>query len=137
MSYLQEVCRIGGRKFSSCKQSTRYPVEKYKHELNSVFSIDIAEDDPEVHPQNICILCQRALKRASEKSTYCGGGCPTQLFIASAVPNVNSCLIELCAGRPFAAMRVWLSVHGVNVNFRCNFLAAVLPLASIQRLWRN
>ena len=77
MIYLKEVCCIGGRKFSSCKQSTRFPMEKYKHELNSVFSIDIAEDDPEVHPQYICILCQRALKRVSEKSTYCGGGCGT------------------------------------------------------------
>jgi len=73
VTYLQQVCRIGGRKF---KKSTRYPVAKYKEELESVFSIKIEEDDPEIHPPYICTPCQRALKRASEKkATYCGGGC--------------------------------------------------------------
>ena len=79
VSYLQAVCRVGGRKFTSLKQSTRYTVEQYENELKSVFSIKIGEDNPEVHPKFLCVLCQRTLKRASTKhtSTHCGGGCGT------------------------------------------------------------
>ena len=73
--YLQEVCRVGGKKFSSCTQSTQYSVEIYKSELMSVHKIDISKDDPEVHPQYICILCERALKRTRTHAKFSGGGC--------------------------------------------------------------
>ena len=74
-SLLQEVCRVGGRKFSCFKQSTRYSVEKYSDLLKSVHGIDISKDCPDIHPPYICILCERALKRASRKADHCGGGC--------------------------------------------------------------
>ena len=74
--YLQEVCRVGGRKFtSSCKQSTRYGVEQCKEELEKVHGICVERDGPDVHPQYICVLCERALKRARRKASFCGGGC--------------------------------------------------------------
>ena len=58
--YLQEVCRVGGRKFtSSCKQPTRYGVEQCKEELEKVHGICVERDGPDVHPQYICVLCER------------------------------------------------------------------------------
>ena len=67
-SYLEDICRVGGKKFTSCSQSTRYPVTSFKGELLSVHKIDISTDDPLVHPQYICVLCQRALQRTQGKS---------------------------------------------------------------------
>lgn len=77
ISYLQEVCRVGGRKFSTCKQSTRYSVEKCSEMLKSIRGIDISLDSPNIHPQYVCTLCMKALKRASAttKATHCRGGC--------------------------------------------------------------
>ena len=74
-SYLQQMCRVGGKRFSTCSQSTRYAVKSFETELLSVFEIDISHDDPDIHPPYLCILCQRVLKRSSSKSTFCGGGC--------------------------------------------------------------
>jgi len=76
IKHLQEVCRLGGKKFTSNKQSTRYNVEKYGESLLAVHKIDVSKDSPDIHPQYICLRCQKALKRASEKgATHCGGGC--------------------------------------------------------------
>ena len=67
-SYLEDICRVGGKKFTSCSQSTRHPVTSVKGEHLSVHKIDISTDDPLVHPQYICVLCQRALQRTKSKS---------------------------------------------------------------------
>ena len=74
-SYLQQMCRVGGKRFSTCSQSTRYAVKSFETELLSVFEIDISHDDPDIHPPYLCILCQKVVKRSSSKSTFCGGGC--------------------------------------------------------------
>ena len=76
-SILGQVCRVGGTKFSSLSQTTRYNTTDYKEELKTTFGIDISNDDPEVHPQYSCILCQCSLVRSRGKATYCGGGCGT------------------------------------------------------------
>ena len=96
VSYLEQVCRIGGRKFSSCKQPIRYSVRTLKDELQSVFSLDVENDSYDIHPQHICILCQRALKRAcskpNPKEAFCGGGCgPLKSWEAHKRNNCGFC----------------------------------------------
>ena len=49
-AHLDEVCRVGGKKFTSLTQKTRYHVCEFQSELQSTFKIDISKDDPEVHP---------------------------------------------------------------------------------------
>lgn len=74
-SNLQKMCRVGGKRFSFCTQATRYPISDYKTQLETTFNIDISHDEARVHPQYICVKCQRTLKRASTKSMHGGGGC--------------------------------------------------------------
>ena len=58
VSYLGEVCRVGGRKFATCTQKTRYPVASYKSQLEAVHGIKIDEDDAQVHPHTY-VYCAR------------------------------------------------------------------------------
>ena len=76
VTYLDHVCRVGGKKFSSLNQTVRYEASSYACQLLSAFGIDISSDKPEVHPKYVCILCQRILLRAhKESAAHCGGGC--------------------------------------------------------------
>ena len=76
-AHLQHLCRVGGAKFTACSQQTRYPVSDYTETMKNVFSIDVCNDDPTIHPTYICALCQRVLKRSqsTEKFNPSGGGC--------------------------------------------------------------
>ena len=73
--YLQQVCRVGGRKFSSLGQSTQYSAKKYEDELLKVYKINISSDNPDVHSECICALCEKTLQRARTHAMYGGGGC--------------------------------------------------------------
>ena len=76
-SILGQVCWVGDTKFSPLSQTTRYNATDYKEELKTTFGIDNSTDDPEVHPQYSCVLCQRTLVRSRGKATYCGEECGT------------------------------------------------------------
>ena len=73
--YLLEVCRIGGKKFSSCSPSTSYCVERFSTEISTVFKIDVSKDDPLIHPSLICSMCERTLLRAKNGADFSKGGC--------------------------------------------------------------
>ena len=76
VTYLDHVCRVGGKKFSSLNQTVRYEAISYACELLSAFGINISSDKPEVHPKYVGILCQRTFLRArKESAANCGGGC--------------------------------------------------------------
>ena len=95
VEYLQQVCRIGGKKFASLKQKTRYNVENYKEQIKSVLAVDITNDDSQTHPPFICILCEKMLKRAEAGSRAGGGGCgPAVEWVAHSRTN---CPLAECA----------------------------------------
>ena len=67
---LHEVCRIGGKKFSTCTQHTRHPPSNFKESILKVSKVDVSKDDPDTHPAYVCVKCHRALKRAEESTDY-------------------------------------------------------------------
>ena len=70
---LESVCRVGGARFSSLGQSTKYPVENYSEPLKRVFHINVSNDSAVVHPFHICSNCERVLSRAMQSSLHHGG----------------------------------------------------------------
>lgn len=74
VSILSQLCRVGGKRFASHDQSIKYSVQDNGIELQSMYGIDISQDDSSIHPTFICILCQHSLKRR-EKAQHWGSGC--------------------------------------------------------------
>ena len=73
---LKGVCRVGGARISRVSDGRAYLVTGLVDELQSAFGIDVTHDDPDVHPPNICILCERVVRRVTQSgATHCGGGC--------------------------------------------------------------
>ena len=91
-AHLSHVCRVGGKKFAALSQNIRYNVQEYKDKLLTAFNIDVSADDNQVHPQYICILCQRTLLCAREKAVHCGGGCgPVYQWLPHKRANCSFC----------------------------------------------
>ena len=106
-SRLQGVCRVGGVRFSRLQQATRYAVSDYASDIQSVFQIDTTRDDPTVHPQFICAVCVKVLKRISEGGKYRGGGCGEKVeWVAHDLVSCNFCLQFGRGGRPCKKKRV-------------------------------
>ena len=81
-SRLDEVCCIGGSRFSRNLQSTRYAVCEFSTTIKACFGIDISHDTTDTHPQYICCACHKVLLRrmsSGDDFVYCGGGCGPQV----------------------------------------------------------
>ena len=76
-SRLDEVCRIGGSRFSRHRQSTRYAVCDFSTTIKACFGIDTSHDTTDTHPQYICCACHKVLLRrmsSGDDFVYCSGG---------------------------------------------------------------
>ena len=115
VAFLQTVCRAGGEKL----RGRHYPAIDFKDELKACFGMDIAKDNPEVHPPSICIRCQLTLKRAAGQSDYkyTGGGCNDPKSVSwgihkSPCPFCESMKEKKKGGRP----KKQSSVTSLHVN---------------------
>ena len=71
------LCRVGGVPLAKQKQKTTYSVSENAEGILKCFEVDITQDQPHVHPTQICSTCYKAVNYALSKSEYtrCGGGC--------------------------------------------------------------
>ena len=66
---LESVCHVGGARFSSLGQHTKYPAENYSEPLRKVFRVDISIDRANVHPLHVlCSSCERLFFHAMQVS---------------------------------------------------------------------
>ena len=63
---LINVCRIGGRRFTSLSRANQYPAREFATELKTCFEVDVEKDEDDVHPQLICVVCRRVVRRCRE-----------------------------------------------------------------------
>ena len=78
IAYLKNLCRVGGEKLGD----RSYPARGFKAELKSAFNIDITHDDPNIHPEFICVKCQLTAMRSCKnvEYTHANGGCGSGNF---------------------------------------------------------
>ena len=106
LNVLSTVCRVGGRKFSSLKRSTLYPVGELREELREFFEIDVTLDQEGVHPPFICGVCHRALSRCKDSQAAGrefkrrGGGCGDRQEWAAHSDDCQLCDESRYRGRP-------------------------------------
>ena len=60
---LERLCRICGKSVIT-KAKTKHLCTKHDSSLKSVFSVDITQDSPTIHPQYFCHFCKTVLKKA-------------------------------------------------------------------------
>ena len=106
LNVLSTVCRVGGRKFSSLKRSTLYPVGELREELREFFEIDVTLDQEGVHPPFICGVCHRALSRCKDSQAAGrefkrrGGGCGDRQEWAAHSDDCQLCDESRYRGKP-------------------------------------
>ena len=47
---LINVCRIGGKLFTSLSRANQYPAREFATELKTYFEVDVENDEDSVHP---------------------------------------------------------------------------------------
>ncbi len=121
---LLNVCRIGGKRFSSLSRPTQYPASQFILELRACFDADVGKDEAGVHPPAICHICRSVVLRYQEAASagrpfaLRGGGCGDQ---QEWVPHSRlNCLFctqldnDRYKGRPKKKRRLWAG--GVPVS---------------------
>ena len=63
---LINVCRIGGKRFTSMSRANQYPAREFATELKTCFKVDVEKDEDGVHPLLICVVCHRVVRRCRE-----------------------------------------------------------------------
>ena len=48
---LINVCRIGGKRFTSLSRANQYPAREFATELKTCFEVDVEKDEDGVHPR--------------------------------------------------------------------------------------
>ena len=66
-AFLGKICRVGGKKLTSCSQSTKCPASEFKDQIWSNFFINVSTDDPQVHLQYLCVNCQSARQQDRQR----------------------------------------------------------------------
>ena len=59
---LERLCRVCGKSVIT-KAKTKHLCTKHSSSLKSVFSVDITQDSPTIHPQYFCHSCKTVLKK--------------------------------------------------------------------------
>lgn len=77
------LCRVGGSRLTTAKQSTTYNVQEYKEGIEKAFGVDVSGDDPAVHPTLFCSTCKKTMDRAIQnpKFVHHNGGCNPIPFV--------------------------------------------------------
>ena len=100
---LSMCCRVSGQNFSARSIGTTYKDADYHEQLRTVFRVDVAKDDPSVHPKSFCHTCKSVLDRCprAASSSFSGGGCGT---VRNKLPhsrtNCELCQPAKCGRKP-------------------------------------
>ena len=63
---LINVCRIGGKRFTSLSTANQYPAREFATELKTCFEVDVEKDEDGVHPPSICVVWRRVVHRCRD-----------------------------------------------------------------------
>ena len=118
LEQLGRHCRVCGGRLSKAKgKLVAYTCREYQEHLLASFSLDVTQDEPEVHPLHFCQSCYCSMKRSTkavrdgacfstskivyewkEHTQDCSVRCSLQLPLNSYthIDNTRTCTCQVC-----------------------------------------